>query len=43
MNRLVGNLRLSPRNALIVAGVDARHLFEDKASGARDARPGATR
>ncbi|WP_454018114.1 recombinase family protein [Azospirillum sp. Marseille-Q6669] len=28
------------RDALIAAGVDARHLFEDKASGARDDRPG---
>ena len=30
----------SQRDALIAAGVDARHLFEDKASGARDDRPG---
>ena len=28
------------RDALITAGVDPRHLFEDKASGARDDRPG---
>ena len=28
------------RDALIQAGVDERHLFEDKASGARDDRPG---
>ena len=28
------------RDALIAAGVDARHLFEDKASGMRDDRPG---
>ena len=28
------------REALLHAGVDARHLFEDKASGARDDRPG---
>jgi DNA invertase Pin-like site-specific DNA recombinase len=28
------------RDALIAAGVDTRHLFEDKASGARDDRPG---
>jgi DNA invertase Pin-like site-specific DNA recombinase len=28
------------RDALLHAGVDARHLFEDKASGARDDRPG---
>ena len=30
----------SQRDALIASGVDARHLFEDKASGARDDRPG---
>jgi len=28
------------RNALLAAGVAPRHLFEDKASGARDDRPG---
>jgi hypothetical protein len=28
------------RDALLAAGVDARHVFEDHASGARDARPG---
>ena len=28
------------RDALLQAGVDERHLFEDKASGARDDRPG---
>lgn len=28
------------RDALLAAGVDPRHLFEDKASGARDDRPG---
>jgi DNA invertase Pin-like site-specific DNA recombinase len=28
------------RDALIQAGVDERHLYEDKASGARDDRPG---
>jgi DNA invertase Pin-like site-specific DNA recombinase len=28
---------------LIAAGVDERHLFEDKASGARDDRPGLAR
>src|SRR3989442_12932608 len=28
------------RDALIQARVDERHLFEDKASGARDNRPG---
>jgi DNA invertase Pin-like site-specific DNA recombinase len=47
---LVGYMRVSSENdrqstalqrdALIGAGVDARHLFEDKASGARDDRPG---
>lgn len=47
---LVGYMRVSSdndrqstalqRDALIAAGVDARHLFEDKASGARDDRPG---
>lgn len=47
---LVGYMRVSSENdrqstalqrdALIAAGVDARHLFEDKASGARDDRPG---
>jgi len=28
------------RDALLAAGVDARHLFEDHASGVRDDRPG---
>jgi DNA invertase Pin-like site-specific DNA recombinase len=28
------------RDALLAAGVDERHLFEDRASGARDDRPG---
>jgi DNA invertase Pin-like site-specific DNA recombinase len=28
------------RDALLTAGVDPRHLFEDKASGVRDDRPG---
>lgn len=47
---LVGYMRVSSdndrqttdlqRDALISAGVDSRHLFEDKASGARDKRPG---
>ena len=47
---LVGYMRVSSdsdrqttalqRDALIVAGVDTRHLFEDKASGARDDRLG---
>lgn len=50
---LVGYMRVSSdsdrqstalqRDALIAAGVDARHLFEDKASGARDDRPGLKR
>lgn len=47
---LVGYMRVSSdndrqttalqRDALLTAGVDARQLFEDKASGARDDRPG---
>jgi DNA invertase Pin-like site-specific DNA recombinase len=47
---LIGYMRVSSdndrqttdlqRDALLHAGVDARHLFEDKASGARDDRPG---
>lgn len=47
---LVGYMRVSSaddrqsvdlqRDALIAAGVDARHLHTDKASGARDDRPG---
>ena len=47
---LVGYMRVSSdndrqttdlqRDALLAAGVDPRHLFEDKASGARDMRPG---
>ena len=47
---LVGYMRVSSdgdrqstalqRDALVAAGVDARHLFEDKASGVRDDRPG---
>jgi DNA invertase Pin-like site-specific DNA recombinase len=50
---LVGYMRVSSdsdrqttalqRDALLAAGVDERHLFEDKASGARDDRPGLTR
>lgn len=28
------------RDALLAAGIDQRHLFEDRASGARDDRPG---
>ncbi len=47
---LVGYMRVSKtdgsqvldlqRDALLSAGVDARHLFEDRASGAKDDRPG---
>lgn len=46
---LVGYMRVSTtdkqntdlqRDALTAAGVDPRHLFEDKASGAKDDRPG---
>ena len=47
---LVGYLRVSSdsdrqspalqRDALLAAGVDERHLFEDRASGVRDDRPG---
>jgi len=47
---LIGYMRVSSdsdrqttalqHDALTAAGVDARHLFEDKASGARDDRPG---
>lgn len=47
---LIGYMRVSTDNdrqttdlqwdALLAAGVDARHVFEDKASGARDDRPG---
>ena len=47
---LVGYMRVSSaddrqsvdlqRDALLAAGVDARHLHQDKASGARDDRPG---
>lgn len=47
---LVGYMRVSTdndrqstdlqRDALLAVGVDARHLFEDHASGARDDRPG---
>jgi DNA invertase Pin-like site-specific DNA recombinase len=49
---LVGYMRVSSdnhrqttdlqRDALIQAGVDERHLFEDKASGTRGDRPGLT-
>ncbi len=28
------------RDALLQEGVDSRHIFEDKASGAKDKRPG---
>src|SRR3546814_18474441 len=47
---LVGYMRVSSaddrqtvdlqRDALLAAGVDERHLFVDKVSGARDDRPG---
>src|SRR5919205_3163154 len=47
---LVGYMRVSSdndrqttdlqRDALLSAGVDPRHLFEDKTSGAREDRPG---
>jgi DNA invertase Pin-like site-specific DNA recombinase len=50
---LIGYMRVSSdtprqttdlqRDALLKAGVDERHLFEDKASGARNDRPGLTR
>ncbi len=49
---LVGYMRVSSdsdrqstdlqRDALLAAGVDARHLFEDHASGAKDGRTGLT-
>lgn len=34
----VGYVRVQ-RDALIAVGVDSRHLFEDRASGARTDRP----
>ena len=47
---LIGYMRVSSesdrqstdlqRDALLSAGVDARHLFEDHASGAKNDRPG---
>ena len=47
---LIGYMRVSladerqsvdlQRDALIAAGVDERHLHQDRASGARDDRPG---
>lgn len=50
---LVGYMRVSSdsgrqstdlqRDALLVAGVDPRHLFEDRASGAKDDRAGLAR
>ena len=50
---LVGYMRVSSdsdrqttnlqRDALIAAGVDSRHIFEDHASGAKDDRPGLTK
>jgi len=49
---LVGYMRVSSesdrqstdlqRDALLAAGVDVRHLFEDRASGAKDDRAGLT-
>ena len=48
---LIGYMRVSSaderqsvdlqRDALIAAGVDERHLHQDRASGARDDRPAA--
>ena len=50
---LVGYMRVSTdgdrqvldlqRDALLAAGVDARHLFEDRVSGSRDARDGLSK
>ena len=50
---LVGYMRVSTdndrqatdlqRDALLAAGVDSRHLFDNRASGARDDRPGLTK
>ncbi|MCP4403691.1 MAG: recombinase family protein [bacterium] len=50
---LVGYMRVSSdsdrqttdlqRDALLAAGIDARHLFEDRVSGAKDDRPGLNR
>lgn len=50
---LVGYMRVSTdndrqstdlqRDALLAIGVDARHLFQDRASGARDDRPGLSK
>jgi len=50
---LIGYMRVSSetdrqntdlqRDALLNAGVDSRHIFEDRASGARDDRPGLTK
>ena len=50
---LVGYMRVSSDSdrqstdlqgdALLSAGVDTRHLFEDHASGAKDDRPGLTK
>jgi DNA invertase Pin-like site-specific DNA recombinase len=47
---LVGYMRVSSdgdrqttalqQDAMLSAGIDERHLFQDKASGARDDRPG---
>ena len=50
---LIGYMRVSSdsdrqstdlqRDALLAAGIDTRHLFEDHASGAKDDRPGLTK
>lgn len=50
---LVGYMRVSSdsdrqttdlqRDALMAAGVDSRHLYEDHASGAKDDRPGLSK
>jgi DNA invertase Pin-like site-specific DNA recombinase len=50
---LVGYMRVSSesdreiadvkRDALLAAGVDGRHLFEDHAAGVKDNRPGRNR
>jgi hypothetical protein len=49
---LIGYMRVSSdndrqntdlqRDALLAAGIDSRNIFEDRASGARDDRPGLT-
>ena len=48
MNQRIGYARVSTddqnldlqRDALLAAGVDPRHLYEDRASGAKDDRAG---